>query len=71
MTPAQKDFLDNLTIERAQKLIAKFDSDPAAADAKSADAYHAFCVCWEFLNPGEYIQRHCAAGSTHYNFVSI
>jgi len=71
MTPAQKDFLDNLTAERAQKLIAKFDFDPAVADAKSADAFHAFRVCWEFLNPGEYIQRHDAPGGVNYRFIGI
>jgi len=71
MTPTQKDFLNNLTVERAQKLITKFDCDPAVADAKSADAFHAFRVCWEFLNPGEYIQRHDAHGGTRYNFISI
>ena len=71
MTPTQKSYLDNLTVERAQKLIAKFNFDPAVADAKSASAYHAFCVCWEFLNPGEYIQRHDAPGGTHYRFIGI
>lgn len=71
MTPTQKSYLDNLTVERAQKLIAKFDCDAAAADAKSADAFHAFRVCWEFLNPGEYIQRHDAPGGTRYRFTSI
>lgn len=71
MTPTQQNFLTNLTVERAQKLIAKFDCDPAAAAAKSADAYHAFCVCWEFLNPGEYIQRHNAPGGTRYHFIGI
>jgi hypothetical protein len=71
MTPAQKDFLNNLTVERAQKLIAKFDCDPAAAEAKSAETFHAFSVCWSFLNPGEYIQRHNAPGGVNYRFIGI
>lgn len=71
LTPAQKDFLDNLTVERAQKLVAKFDCDPAVADAKGEDAFHAFRVCWEFLNPDEYIQRHDAHGGTRYYFIGI
>ena len=72
MTPTQDSFLANLTDERAEKLIAKFDGSPAAADEKSADAYHAFCVCWEFLHPDEYIQRHQGGrGGTRYHIVSV
>ena len=71
MNTTQKSYLANLTADRAQKVIDKFGGDPAIADAKSAEAYHAFCVCWEFLNEGEYVQRHRAAGGVDYRFVSI
>ena len=72
MTPTQEHFLANLTDERAEKLIAKFDYSPAAADEKSEDSYYAFCACWELLHPGEYIQRHQGApGGTRYHIVSV
>tara|TARA_R110000824_G_scaffold397944_1_gene601273 strand:- start:409 stop:630 length:222 start_codon:yes stop_codon:yes gene_type:complete len=65
-------FLANLTDERAEKLIAKFDYSPAAADAKSEDAYYAFCASWELLYPDEYIQRHQGGtGGTRYHIISV
>lgn len=70
MTPQQQNFLDNLTVNRAQKLIATFHSDPAIAASCGPDCLHAFRVCWEFLNPGEYIQRYDGPAGVEYRFIS-
>lgn len=72
MTPDQINFLANLTDAQAQAVILKFKSDPEIAARKSDEAYRAFCVSWERLNPGEYwqrVNRARADGGTQYRLV--
>jgi hypothetical protein len=71
MTDKQAAFLKNLTAERAERLLRKFNYDPGAAYEAGHDAYHAFSLCWETVHPGEYIQRAHLAGGVRFNFLSV
>jgi len=68
MTDEQAAFLKNLTAERAERLLRKFNYDPAAALTAGEDTYSAFCRCWETVHPGEYIQRAHLAGGVRFHF---
>mgnify|MGYP003151909708 FL=1 len=68
MTNKQAAFLQNLTAERAERLLRKFNHDPAAAHAAGEDAYAAFSRCWEVAYPGEYIQRANLSGGVTFYF---
>ena len=68
MTDKQAAFLKNLTAERAERLLRKFNHDPAQAYAAGADTYSAFCRCWETAYPGEYIQLVSLAGGVQFHF---
>ena len=70
MTNEQAAFLKNLTVERAECLLDKFNYDPEAALAVGEETYSAFCRCWEIVHPGEYIQRQNLAGGVRFNFIS-
>ena len=71
MTDKQAAFLQNLTAERAERLLRKFDHDPAAAHAAGEDAYTAFSRCWEVAYPGEYIQRTNLSGGVTFHFQGM
>tara|TARA_R110002124_G_scaffold179869_1_gene347396 strand:+ start:539 stop:814 length:276 start_codon:yes stop_codon:yes gene_type:complete len=71
MNREQTAFLQNLTAERAARLLRKFDHDPAVALIVGEDAYAAFCRCWETVYPGEYIQRVRRSGGTHFYFQEV
>lgn len=69
MTDKQAAFLHNLTAVRAERLLRKFNHDPAQAHARGETAYHAFSRCWEVAYPGEYIQRSQFAGGVQFRFL--
>jgi len=69
MNREQTAFLQNLTAERAERLLRKFNYDPAQAVGEAA--YAAFCRCWEVAYPGEYIQRVRLAGGVRFNFIDM
>ncbi len=71
MTDKQAAFLQNLTAARAERLLRKFNHDPAAAHAAGEDAYHAFSRCWETVYPNEYIQRARLAGGVQFRFLEV
>lgn len=68
VTDKQAAFLKNLTAERAERLLRKFNYDPAQAHAAGEAAYAAFCRSWEVAYPGEYIQRARLAGGVQFHF---
>ena len=70
MTTEQTAFLANMTDEQATALLAKFNDDPAIAEAKSAVAYAAFNQAWERLH-NEYWQRANLAGGIRYSLVGL
>ena len=71
MTNEQRAYLKDLTAERAERLLRKFNYDPAAAHEAGNDTYQAFSMCWETVHPGEYIQRAHLAGGVRFNFLSV
>ena len=71
MNDKQKAFLQNLTVERAERLLQKFGHDPAVALIAGEDAYAAFCRCWETVYPNEYIQRADLAGGVQFHFLEV
>ena len=71
MTNEQRAYLKDLTAERAERLLRKFNYDPAAAHEAGEDAYAAFSRCWEVAYPGEYIQLSDLAGGVTFHFLSV
>ena len=73
MNRKQTAFLRNLTVARAERLLDKFNYDPANALAAGEDTYSAFSQCWELVYPNEYIQRVTSFGDgrgVRFNFLS-
>jgi hypothetical protein len=63
-----------VVVARAERLLDKFNYDPADALAAGEGAYVTFCRCWELVYPTEYIQRVQRArqdGGVRFNFISM
>ena len=70
MTRTQKDFLATMTTAQATALMAKFENDPYIAYQKSINAFSAFAIAFEMVNPDSHLRlENMASGisiSTYY-----
>jgi len=74
MTDTQEARRRDERVARAERLLDKFNFDPADALAAGEGAYVTFCRCWELVYPNEYIQRVQRArqdGGVRFNFISM
>lgn len=70
MNATQIAWLDNVTPEKAEALLNKFNYDINEAHEKSEAAVNAFRFCWEIVNPRSYWQHVNLAAGSYYNLVA-
>jgi|2_EtaG_2_1085320.scaffolds.fasta_scaffold01630_14 hypothetical protein len=60
-------------VARAERLLRKYNYDPAAAHAAGEDTYVAFSDCWQLVYPNAYIQQVTTFGDgrgVRFNFIN-